>query len=140
MKCLLAARSEFSVRGLSQILVSIGGREYAPRGHSLVKLYNLLESGSIFSGYTLGGCLLRFRGTELIICREPIAAAERFVIEPGEKRLWDGRFTVELSKKTCLAGAEYEVRSLSEDGWQVFRNSTVYKRQLGIPFLSLIHI
>jgi len=133
---LISESFDLSLRAVSQLLFSVGGKDYAPRQKSLRRLTSLLRNGRLPSGYTLGGCLLRATGESLVICREPIAAGERFIIKAGEKKLWDGRFRVEFLAKRTGGVAEYEVRALSEIGWQIYRNSYAYKQNLDIPFYA----
>jgi tRNA(Ile)-lysidine synthase len=133
---LISKSLDLSLRAVSQIVVSVGGKDYAPRQRSLRRLLGLLRRGELPSGYTMGGCLLRFKSSSLVVCREPIAAGERFIIKADEKKLWDGRFIMEFLGEREGALAEYEVRALSEDGWQIYRNSDAYKQDLDVPFYA----
>ena len=136
VRSLISEPFGLSLRAISQILFSVGGKNYAPRQKSLRRLTCSLRDGWLPTGYTLGGCLLRTTGDSLVVCREPIAAGERFIIKAGEKKLWDGRFMVEFLAKRTGGVAEYEVRALSEVGWQIYRNSDAYKKNLDIPFYA----
>lgn len=136
VRSLISESFDLSLRAVSQILLSVGGKNYAPRQKSLRRLTSSLRNGWAPSGYTLGGCLLRTTGGSLVVCREPVAAGERFIIREGEKKLWDGRFMVEFLAKRTGGVTEYEVRSLSEVGWRIYRNSDAYKKNLGIPFYA----
>ena len=133
---LISESFELSLRALSQILFSVGVKDYAPRQRNLRRLTSSLRNGRLPSGCTLGGCLLRTTAGGLIVCREPVAAGERFIIKAGEKKLWDGRFMVEFLAKRTGSIAEYEVRALSEIGWQIYRNSDAYNQGLDVPFYA----
>jgi tRNA(Ile)-lysidine synthase len=106
---LKAAAPEIAQRAVARCLIVVGGDAYPPARESLARLLAMLDKGS--RGRTLGGCRVLFRGTWLLICREPDAARERFAVRPGIVHRWDGRFLLE-------AATSGEIARLGDDGWQ----------------------
>jgi tRNA(Ile)-lysidine synthase len=83
-------------RAIQQILMTVGGNRYPPRGARLDRLIEQLRAG-LASGRTLAGCrILPWQGG-LLICREPQRSAEVTALRPGAPVLWDGRFRLELN-------------------------------------------
>ena len=92
---LAAAPPHVRRRAIQQILMSIGGNRYPPRGARLERLVEQLRAG-LASGRTLAGCrVLPWQGA-LLICREAHRIAEVATLAPGAPVLWDGRFRLEL--------------------------------------------
>jgi tRNA(Ile)-lysidine synthase len=92
---LAEAPPEIARRAVQQILMSIGGRDYPPRGARLDHLVRRLLAGPV-RGCTLAGCrVLPWRGM-LLVCREPPLLRDEMALAPGAPVLWDGRFRIEL--------------------------------------------
>jgi tRNA(Ile)-lysidine synthase len=93
---LAAAPPDIRRRAVQQILMSVGGKRYPPRGARLDRLIEQLRAG-LTSGRTLAGCrILPWQGA-LLICREPRMIEDELALVPGAPVLWDGRFRLELS-------------------------------------------
>ncbi len=93
---LAAAPHEIALRALAQLIAAVGGGETPVQ---LAKLETLLASLAAGPGkaHTLGRCRLESVSGRLGLFREvrggglPIAS-----LRPGERALWDNRFTIEL--------------------------------------------
>ncbi|PHZ85756.1 tRNA lysidine(34) synthetase TilS [Paremcibacter congregatus] len=107
------AHDEIALRLLARVIRQVSGAAYAPRFSKLEALYERLQ-GDTFKGQTLGGCRVSLsRGGRLLIRREAAAITDEFLIAPGERRLWDGRFWV-------MSGAQKgRVRRLDENLWRI---------------------
>jgi len=84
------------LRGLAQLVATIGGTDYTPRLERLERLHDVLAH-PLTSGRTLGGCrFLPWRGA-VLVCREPAAMAPPLPLPPGVGVRWDRRFSVRLA-------------------------------------------
>ena len=95
---------------VERLVLVVSGRTLPPRRERMAHLIDRLSSGD--AAATLGGCLLRRRGGELLVVREPRAAAEIVELEPGQTHRWDGRFDITLSARAGPA----TLRRLGADG------------------------
>lgn len=92
---------------------------YPPRAERLAAVLADIKANRL-KGRTLNGFLLRLRHSQLVICREPQAAAGHHArLAPGERCFWDGRFDVKWSKK---AGFSVNLSALGKDGVQNLRD------------------
>ncbi|MGD9502654.1 MAG: tRNA lysidine(34) synthetase TilS [Methyloceanibacter sp.] len=115
---LAAAPQEIALRALAQTIAAVGGGE-APV--QLAKLETLLAALGAHpdKAHTLGRCRLENVSGRLGVFREvrgeglPVAR-----VSPGERALWDNRFTVELG-----AGANEAVivKALGDEGFRALR-------------------
>lgn len=90
---------EVAVRLLANLVTSIGGRVYAPRGQRLNRLADKVMEDGLGGGATLGGCILQPCGAGLVRIARELAAIDgpRQVIGDGDivqTLEWDGRFQV----------------------------------------------
>lgn len=100
---LRTAPEALALRALGRVLISVGGGDHPPPGDSLRRLTARLRAGQT-AGATLGGCVIRPRdgagdedGTKAVIFREAALLPPPLPLRPGERLLWDGRFSVELA-------------------------------------------
>jgi tRNA(Ile)-lysidine synthase len=91
-----AAPPDLRRRAIQQILMTVGGNRYPPRGARLDRLIEQLRGG-LASGRTLAGCRILPWQSALLICREPQRIADVTALRPGAPVLWDGRFRLELN-------------------------------------------
>ncbi len=94
---LAAAPREVSLRALARCLMTVGGTPYGPRLERLERLHDGVLMGSKKAA-TLGGCRVIPRKSGLLVTREAAKAAE-LAIRPGQRLLWDGRFSVHLGRR-----------------------------------------
>ncbi len=97
-EALAAAPEEIALRALARVLESVGGR---PEPIRLSKLETLLSALVAHPNktHTLGGCRIAPHGTGLGVFRETRRTGlPEFEIKPGQRALWDNRFSVELAK------------------------------------------
>ncbi len=121
-----AAPEEVGLRALSRTLTCVGGLEYSPRLDSLERLYEALQDDSLGGGRTLAGCRVLMRGSMLLVCREPAAAA---AVTPARGAVhWDGRFSLAFG-----ACGEGEVRRLGREGWREVVKKAPALRATSIP-------
>ena len=108
---LLRAPAATALRALSSVLQTIGGAPYPPRFERLERLYHALAEGT---GFTLAGCrILRQRASPLwLVCREPAAIGAAICIAPGQRGVWDGRFTIVRAGRKRRGEASFTVRQL----------------------------
>ncbi len=93
---LLSASEEIALRALSRVLAAIGGR---PEPIRLSKLEALLSNlgEAPQRTHTLGGCRIEAAAEDFAVYREMRAEGlPEFSLRPGEKALWDNRFSVQL--------------------------------------------
>ncbi|HMR33285.1 MAG TPA: tRNA lysidine(34) synthetase TilS [Geminicoccaceae bacterium] len=95
---------------VERLILTVSGRTVPPRGERLARLLDRLAAGDTTA--TLGGCVLRRRGGELLVVREPRAAAEVVDLLPGRTCRWDGRFEIRLA----AGAAPATLRRLGVDG------------------------
>lgn len=92
---LLSLEPQMAARLLAQILLAIGGADFAPAPAALERLLGRL-SGAARVTATLGGCVLVRRGEILTLFREAADCAEPILLAPGQVALWDRRWVVNL--------------------------------------------
>ena len=110
---LTAAPEEIALRALSRLIATVGGAEDPIR---LAKLEMLLAALGDHAGkaHTLARCRLEPREGRLFIFRElRKTGLPVLTLKPGERTLWDNRFTIELGR---AAPASITVRALGEKG------------------------
>ena len=110
---------EIALRAFSQLIAAVGGGETPVQLAKLEKLLAALEA-SPDSAYTLGRCRLEAFSSRLGLFREvrggglPVAR-----LHPGERTLWDNRFTIELG---AAAPGAMTVKALGEPGLRALRD------------------
>lgn len=122
-----AAPEALRLRLLSRCLTTVSGAAYAPRSEQLARL-----AGDLSAGRTLKGCRIVPRRTDLLICREPAAAAPPTSLPPGRPVLWDGRFLL----KPCAGfrSASLAAGALGALGWAAVNQAGAGLK--GIPRLA----
>ncbi len=95
---------------IERLVITVSGRTLPPRRERLDRLVDRLGRGDHTA--TLGGCILRRRGFELLVMREPRAASEVAETGPGQELQWDGRFRIALAPDA----APGVLRCLGSDG------------------------
>ncbi|MEJ2121508.1 MAG: tRNA lysidine(34) synthetase TilS [Alphaproteobacteria bacterium] len=124
---------ETARRALARILVTIGGRRYAPRGAKLDRVWAELMHGPLSAARTLGGCRIVPWQKTLLICREPAAAREQIsVTNPGKIR-WDNRFALTLSGQSARKANAFTIARLGRAGWSAVASDAPALRQTAIP-------
>ncbi len=109
---------EIALRALSQLIAAVGGGETPVQLAKLEKLLAALEANPD-KAHTLGRCRLETFASRLGLFREvrggglPVAR-----LSPGERTLWDNRFTIELGANAPEA---MTVRALGEGGLRELR-------------------
>jgi tRNA(Ile)-lysidine synthase len=117
---LAAAAPEIALRALERLLGCIGGAAYPPRHARLIRLLEALRDGGARRPRTLGGCRILPFADRLLIVREA-ARCEVLSAAPGEKRVWDGRFLVNLPGHRGKTARKLTIRALSEAEWAEIR-------------------
>lgn len=128
---LRAAPPGVGLRMLSRMVIGVAGKGYPPRRPSLARvLTKLLENAPRRA--TLAGCLLTPRGGGVLVCRESRGSLPALVLRPGQPRLWDGRFTVEMG----AGGGQREglrVQALGRRGWDMIAAESRWRPNPVIP-------
>jgi tRNA(Ile)-lysidine synthase len=112
VEALLAAPEEIALRALGSVIDAVGARQAILR---LAKLESLLAAirERPATAHTLGGCRLQHSDGGLGIFREVRRCTMPIVsLAPGERALWDNRFSVSLSAE---APASVTIRALGDD-------------------------
>ncbi len=126
-EALMAAPAEIALRALGRAVTAVGGRTKPIR---LAKLEALLAALSETPGktHTLGGCRLGPAAGKLGVFRETRGVGLPWLrLAPGERALWDNRFTVELGEDEAKP---VTVRALGESAWRDLSASS--------PWLSVL--
>ena len=118
-EALATAPREIALRALAQLIAAVGGGETPVQ---LAKLENLLAAleANPEKAHTLGRCRLETFSGRLGLFREvrrrglPVAR-----LHPGERMLWDNRFTIELGADEPEA---ITVKALGEPGLRALRD------------------
>jgi len=127
---LLEAAEEVSLRALGRVLGAVGGQHYGPRFDKLERLHRgLLKNAGDFSS-TLGGCLIKAVGNEILICREYRNLPQPIEVYSGLRLTWDGRFSVGFSDEGRGRGL---LTPLGADGWSEIVLISPELRQSPIP-------
>lgn len=117
---LKAAPRPVALRALARVLVTVGGRAYAPRAARLERLLDRLQAG-LDRGMTLAGCRIVRRRGRCLVARENRGMDCR-ALEPGRPVLWDGRFAVMLSAaRVGRLAAGVTVGPLGSEGQMALR-------------------
>lgn len=99
---LFAAPEEISLRGLSRVLMSVGGGEYPPRLKKLERLHENMKAasgigGEGWKGATLARCrVLRQGAGGFLICREDRFLPPPMPVADGVDLVWDNRFRIRI--------------------------------------------
>lgn len=113
-----AAPRDVALRALARVLVTIGGRTYAPRSARLERLLDRVAAGR---GATLAGCRVVPGAGASLVVRE-MRGVERCVVEAGRSLLWDGRFEVSMAAgRPARRRAAYTLGALGSDGQAAVR-------------------
>jgi tRNA(Ile)-lysidine synthase len=115
-KALAEAPEEIALRALARVLGSVGGR---PEPVRLAKLEALLAALSARPNraHTLGGCRIAPHGEGFGVFREARRAGlPELELKPGERALWDNRFSVELAKSESAPAIVRALGSASIEG------------------------
>jgi len=126
---------------LYAILSTVGGHRGPLRRRRVERLSAWLtarvEGRRELRAATLAGCLIVPHRGELLVCREPAAAAERLRAEAPGAYLWDGRFEIELEpghgKERRQWGTVWIAR-LGEDGWKQIVQCNSALRESHVPW------
>lgn len=95
---------------LARLIQTVGGAAWPPRSAALARLAEQCRGAATVA--TLGGCLLRRHGRRLVVTREPAAARQSLVQQPGSTVWWDRRFAVSLRAEA----PPLTLRRLGSDG------------------------
>ena len=113
------APREIALRALAQLIATVGGGEMPAQ---LAKLENFLAAleEDPDKAHTLGRCRLETVAGHLSLFREARGAGFPVAhLRPGERMLWDKRFTIELGTN---AQGPITVRALGEGGLRELRD------------------
>jgi tRNA(Ile)-lysidine synthase len=126
-----SAPHEIALRALSRLIRAVGGGKTPLQLAKLESLYASLRE-SPESAHTLGGCRIEPIAEQLGIFREirkhglPVLD-----LDPGERKLWDNRFKIELGRDEC---SPITVRALGSLGFKDLRERLPYAASL--PLLA----
>ncbi|MDB4106539.1 tRNA lysidine(34) synthetase TilS [bacterium] len=92
-------------RIISALMRFLGGQVYPPKRHRVDALMQRCQSQN-YGAATLGGCLVRWRGAQLLLGREmaSLCALPSHIVSQAGKRLWDARFLVNLTPSQAQQG------------------------------------
>lgn len=135
-KALADAPTQFGLRALNQILLSIGGNKYGPRGKSLLLLYEALQNNKFKGGRTLAGCYIGSSAQGFFVCREPAAASQVLCLASGQSSVWDSRFFVILGRLGVGGQGKFEVRRLGASGWRAAKRKVLEGNGRKLPLFA----
>ncbi len=94
----------FQQRVLRRLVHHVGQEIYPPAADKIERLVSKIVT-TAHSGAALGGCMVRWRGREVMIGREANALVKfsPLGVKAG-KQIWDGRFVVYVNAKQNTAG------------------------------------
>jgi tRNA(Ile)-lysidine synthase len=101
---LAEAPKQIAIRALDRLVACVGGRRYPEPAAKIERLHVRLAAASGALSLTLGGCRLAAAGRDVLICREARGEPEPVPAVPGTRRLWDGRFVIDVAKSGATAG------------------------------------
>lgn len=88
------ADADVSRNLFGNVVTSVSGGIYPPRGTRLDNLWARLIAKGVDRAWTLGGCIIRPERTgKICVMREPVAVVAQ-PFPSGERVLWDGRFVL----------------------------------------------
>jgi len=99
-------------RVLIRIISELSGKFYPPRHRSIKHVMDNIKSSEM-SNFTLGGCFFVYKGSTVIVCRDPRSISKRKVVA-GDKFYWDGLFDVEIFGPE---GPKGWLGALGKKGW-----------------------
>lgn len=123
---LARAPSELAVRALDRIVVCIGARRYPAPPGKIERLRERLAAAEVAPSLTLGGCRVVESGGRLLVCRETRGTLAAVPAVPGTRRLWDGRFLLDVVKppetrprrgRRRRSGGGVAIVRLGRSGW-----------------------
>jgi tRNA(Ile)-lysidine synthase len=124
---LAAAPREIALRALAQLIGAVGGSETAVRLAKLEALLAALQANPS-KPHTLGRCRIEPYAGRVGIFREVRAAGLPIAeLLPGQKLLWDNRFSIELAAE---APKPILVKALGESGWRALRDRSALASSL----------
>ena len=129
---LVAAPPEIALRALGRVVMCVGAGLYPVRLERLERLYGAFTRSGLEAARTLAGCRILPWRRQVLICREPAAAAEVLELRPGGRGLWDHRFAVRLARGAAMA-RRFSVRRLGRAGWTEIAARRPDLRQHAIP-------
>jgi tRNA(Ile)-lysidine synthase len=126
-QALAEAPEEIGLRVLARAVAAVSGRETPIQLAKLETLYASLDEHPD-KAHTLGGCRLQTVAGRLGIFRETRGSGlPSLRLVPGERALWDRRFTVELAKN---ARTPIAVAALGEAHWRELRGRSSWLESL----------
>ncbi len=125
--------NEVGLRALSRVLSYTSGSDYGPRFSSLENMYERALRKP-WSDATLHGCVIVRDGTDLIFFREAARIADKFSIEVGHTKIWDGRFRVTLdTQSNDLKYREFTLSRLTPTAWREFQRQNSSSHLEDVP-------
>lgn len=103
------APREIAGRALACALQEVHAENYAPEHASLMNLLDALRAEDDMSARTLHGCLISKTQAQVNVLREVSHITGAPVISPDQNVIWDGRWTVTLTKQ---ASGTYTIKPL----------------------------
>jgi len=126
-EALEAAPQEIALRALAQVIGAVGGGETPVQLAKLEKLLTALHDDP-GKAHTLGRCRLGPCSGRLGIFREVRGhGLPEARLRPGERLLWDNRFTIELG---ASESEPVLVKALGESGWRSWRDRSALASSL----------
>ncbi len=130
-QALREASPVLSRRALAACLMTVGGADYAPRGERQARLHAKLVAG-MGQGATLGGCRIVPRRGRLLVSREA-SRTPSVEVRPGQRLLWDGRFTITLGRRPGPGRGPITIGSLGAAGWRALVEIQPHFRTVRVP-------
>jgi tRNA(Ile)-lysidine synthase len=134
-----SAPRDVCLRALSRLFLCIGGGEFGPREHRLVRLHGLILDDQLGRGRTLGGCRVvplpakTYGANRILICREARPAPVPMPVRTGGRVVWDGCFVVELASRRRRGVPGLWLAHLGIDGWAKIARKAPLPRNDPIP-------
>ncbi len=117
-----AAPADQARRALERVIRTIGAGDYPPRRERLQKLFEVTRGTGSVRARTLGGCIVRAEGADLLVAREPAAIGADMPADPATEIFWDRRFRVRISD-AAETGCGLRIAALGIPGWRTVRQA-----------------
>lgn len=131
---LAAAPAETSRGALAQVLKTVGGSAYAPGNRKMERFHADVMRMQDNQDGTLGRCRFQVVRGAFLMCREDRHLPPPLTVKPGDKLLWDNRFSIQMTETDRASCGLARLAPLGVDGWRDIVGRAPYLRQSAVPY------